>query len=77
LLADGTSMGQSRLVLTLAVLGAEGDHGGGLAGTASLVGAVTDTVAEVGLLAVAEDVVLATAELSSRDAEHVVDAGAL
>jgi hypothetical protein len=66
-----------RLVLTLAVLGAEGDHGGSLAGAASLVGAVTDTVAEVGLLAVAEDVVLATAELGSRNAEHVVDAGAL
>ena len=67
----------SRLILTRAVLGTKGNHGGGLAGAASLVGAVTDTVAEVGLLAVAEDVVLAAAELGSRNAEHVVDAGAL
>jgi hypothetical protein len=63
--------------LTLAVLGAEGDDGGGLAGTASLVGAVTDTVAEVGLPAVAEDVTLAAAELGGRNAKHVVDAGHL
>ena len=67
----------SWIVLTRAVLGTEGDHGGGLAGTASLVGAVTDTVAEVGLPAVAEDVVLTAAELGSGNAEHVVDAGAL
>ena len=65
------------LVLTRAVLGTEGDHGGCLTRAASLVGAVTDTVAEVGLPAVAEDVVLAAAELGSRNAEHVVDAGAL
>lgn len=65
------------IVLTRAVLGTESDHGGGLARTASLVGTVTDTVAEVGLPAVAEDIVLAAAELGSRNAEHVVDAGAL
>lgn len=64
-------------LLTLAVLGTEGDDSVGLAGTASLVGAVTHTVAEVGLLAVAEDVVLAAAELGGGNAEHVVDAGAL
>lgn len=63
--------------LTLAVLGAEGDDGGGLAGTASLVGAVTDTVAEVGLAAVAEDVTLAAAEGGGRNSKHVVDAGHL
>ena len=68
---------QSLLVLTRAVLGTEGDHGSGLAGAASLVGAVTHTVAEVGLAAVAEDVALAAAELGGRNAEHVVDAGAL
>ena len=67
----------SWIILTRAVLGTESDHGGGLAGAASLVGTVTDTVAEVGLPAVAEDVVLAAAELGSRNAEHVVDAGAL
>jgi hypothetical protein len=66
-----------RSSLTLAVLGAEGDDGGGLAGTASLVGAVTDTVAEVGLPAVAEDVALAAAEGGGRNAKHVVDAGHL
>jgi hypothetical protein len=64
-------------ILTLAVLGAERDHRAGLAGTASLVGAVAHTVAKVGLLAVAEDVVLPAAELSGRNAKHVVDAGAL
>ena len=67
----------SLLVLTRAVLGTEGDDGGSLAGAASLVGTVTHTVAEVGLPAVAEDVVLAAAELGGRNAKHVVDAGAL
>jgi len=65
------------LLLTLAVLGAEGDDSGGILGTASLVGAVTDTVAEVGLAAVAENVLLAAAERRGRNAEHVVDAGLL
>jgi hypothetical protein len=67
----------SEVLLTLAVLGTESDNGGSLRRTASLVGAVTHTVAEVGLLAVAEDVVLTAAELSGRNAKHVVDAGAL
>ena len=67
----------SWIVLTRAVLGTESNDGGSLGRTASLVGAVTHTVAEVGLPAVAEDVVLAAAELGSRNAEHVVDAGAL
>lgn len=67
----------SGYILTSTVLGTEGDDGVGLAGTAGLVGAVTHTVAEVGLPAVAEDVVLTAAELGGRNAEHVVDAGAL
>ena len=67
----------SQILLTRAVLGTEGDHSAGLAGAASLVGAVTDTVAEVGLSAVAENVALTAAELGGRNAEHVVDAGAL
>ena len=77
MLVHDRRLDDSRIVLTRAVLGTEGDHGGGIAGTASLVGAVTHTVAEVGLPAVAEDVVLTAAELGSRNAEHVVDAGAL
>lgn len=64
-------------MLTLAVLGAEGNDGSGLGRTASLVGTVPHAVAEVGLLAVALDVVLAAAELRVGDAEHVVDASAL
>lgn len=63
--------------LTLAVLSAEGDHGGGIAGAAGLVGAVTNTVAEVGLAAVALNITLSAAELRGRDAEHAVDASAL
>lgn len=63
--------------LTLAVLSTEGDHGGGIAGAACLVGAVTDTVAEVGLAAVALNIALTAAELRGRDAEHAVDASAL
>lgn len=49
----------------------------GISGAASLVGAVTDTVAEVGLAAVAGNVALSAAELGVRNAEHAVDAGAL
>lgn len=63
--------------LTLAVLGTEGDDGSGILSTASLVGAVTNTVAEVGLPAVAEDVTLAAAEGGGRKAKHVVDASHL
>lgn len=74
---DGMEECNRGFSLTLAVLGAEGDDGGGLAGTASLVGAVTDTVAEVGLPAVAEDVTLTAAEGRGRNAKHVVDAGHL
>lgn len=62
---------------TLAVLGTEGDDGGGIVGVrAGLVGAVAHAVAEVGLGAVAGHVALVAAE-AGREVDHVVDAGLL
>ena len=46
----------------------------GISGAASLVGAVTDTVAEVGVVAVARDVASGTAELGLSDGDHVGEA---
>lgn len=46
----------------------------GLVGTASLVGAVTDTVTKVGLAAVAGDVAGSTAKVCLSDGNHVGEA---
>lgn len=64
-------------ILTLAVLGTEGNDSAGVVRATGLVGTVTHSVAEVRLPAVAEDVALSAAELRVRNAEHAVDACAL
>ena len=62
---------------TLAVGSAEGDYGSGIARGASLVGAITNTIAKVGVGAVAGSVADIATKLLGRNVDHVVDAGLL
>ena len=60
--------------LTSTVTAGIGDGLGGIRRRASLVGAITDTVAKIGVVAVARDVSSLAVELGLGDVDHVVEA---